>query len=86
MAGRPEVRPAHGSPPALTWQRKTRPRLEAVNQARNAIAHANEDELDPSCQSRVPQALGTIKLWHNGIDRLAACTSSAGFCLLGQLA
>ena len=52
---------------ALRW----RASLEALNQARNAIAHANEDELDTLGRAGYPMRLDTIKLWHRDIDRLA---------------
>lgn len=63
-----ELWPTLGVVNALTprWQAS----LEALNQARNAIAHANEDELGRLARAGYPMRLSTIKLWHRDIDRL----------------
>lgn len=53
---------------ASTWQA----RLEALNKARNAIAHANEGDLDRLARDGYPMRLGTIRRWHGSLDRLAS--------------
>jgi len=45
--------------------------LEALNKARNAIAHANEDDLDRLSQEGYPMRLQTIRRWRRNLDRLA---------------
>jgi hypothetical protein len=52
---------------ALRWQAS----LEALNKARNAIAHANEDELASLGVAGYPMRLTTIKIWHRDLERLA---------------
>jgi hypothetical protein len=45
--------------------------LEALNRARNAIAHSNEDDLDELARGGHPMRLQTIRHWHRDLDRLA---------------
>lgn len=52
---------------APRWQAS----LEALNKARNAIAHANEGELASMATQGYPMRLTTIRLWHRDLDRLA---------------
>jgi hypothetical protein len=54
---------------ATRWQVS----LEALNKARNAIAHANEGELTILAAEGYPLHLSTVKLWLRHLDRLA-CT------------
>jgi hypothetical protein len=56
------------SPHTQSWQAS----LEALNKARNAIAHANQDDLDRLARNGYPMRLQTIKLWRRHLDRLAA--------------
>lgn len=56
------------SPRTQRWQAS----LEALNKARNAIAHANHDDLDRLARNGYPMRLQTIKHWHRHLDRLAA--------------
>jgi hypothetical protein len=55
------------SPHAQSWQDS----LEALNTARNAIAHANQDDLDRLARDGYPIVLETIKRWHRKLDLLA---------------
>ena len=45
--------------------------LEALNKARNAIAHANEDDLDRLARDGYPIRLSAIERWRRNLDRLA---------------
>lgn len=53
---------------ALRW----RASLEALNKARNAIAHVNEDDLGRLAREGYPIRLRTIERWRRSLDRLAA--------------
>jgi hypothetical protein len=55
------------SPHAQSWQDG----LEALNRARNAIAHANQDDLDRLARDGYPIVMQTIKRWHRTLDLLA---------------
>ena len=55
------------SPHTQRWQDN----LEALNKARNAIAHANQDDLDRLARDGYPIRLQTIMRWHRSLDRLA---------------
>ena len=61
----PTVRVA--SPQSPRWQGS----LEALNRARNAIAHANEDDLAKLAREGHPIHLSTIRRWQRDLDRLA---------------
>lgn len=52
---------------AARWQAS----LEALNKARNAIAHANEDDLGRLARDGYPIRLSTIRRWQRDLDQLA---------------
>lgn len=53
---------------ALRWQVS----LEALNKARNAIAHVNEDDLGRLAGDGYPIRLRTIERWQRNLDGLAS--------------
>jgi hypothetical protein len=56
------------NPRAATWNKA----LSALNEARNAIAHAEEGRLIALRADGYPMTLGTIRRWERTLDALAA--------------
>ncbi len=56
---------------ADSWTAQRRVNLEKLNEARNAVAHANEAELLLIARAGYPMRLPTIRRWRRTLDGLA---------------
>lgn len=68
-------------PRAAVWQRD----LNMLNQARNAIAHAEDHKLAQLAADGYPMQLSTVKRWRRSLDGLAACMDDVVASSLAQL-